>query len=845
MGPVAKPKNAAKPRAMPKKALAAAIAVLGLLALAAFVFADWYVAMPDDVKAQYVGRNQCVSCHQQEHQAWQGSDHDLAMDRATEETVLGDFSDVEFTHHDVTSRLYRDGEKYMIRTEGPDGELGDFEIKYVFGVRPLQQYMVEFDRAADMPENEIARLQVLRISWDTEKRSWFYLPPPDVAEKLEPDDDLHWTGLAQRWNTMCADCHSTNLHKNYDVAAGQYHTTFTDIDVSCEACHGPGSVHVELAEARSLFWDRKKGYGLAHLKAAASTTEIQSCAPCHSRRRITHPDYRPGEDYYDFFANELLQPNTYHADGQILDEVYVYGSFIQSKMYHKNIRCTDCHDPHTAKLKHQGNNLCTSCHQHPVAKYDTPAHHQHQTGSAGASCVACHMPETTYMEVDPRRDHSLRSPRPDLSLSLGVPNACTGCHLSDAKLPTEKRKELKQYADWLLAARSGDEEVAGALDRLNQWAHKSMIGWYGEPKSDTPGEKLTAALTAARADEESAVPQLEQIAKDRKLPGIWRASALAELTRFAPASPGEPFKPSDSARKLLTDKDPQVRMAAIGAYEPIIPSSNGQPIPENQLDGYAKATRPLFRDLFPLLSDPVRSVRIEAARVLSCAAPEMFGKVANGRERKAYHAAVDEYVDSLMTVSDRGGAFLALGTLRESQGDEDAAIDAYKTAIHVQPNRPGARSNLAAIYDRRREKADREARQAAMQRDRPTVERLAHVVADNAVAAEEMRRQELPLLAREARLAPNIARLQHRYSFALYLTGDLEGAEKAMRQAYTLEPTNPEYVLGLALLYQKMERFPEALRLTSDLLELVPEENPSYRSYQLMYEELKQSAVKP
>ena len=401
------------------------------------VLADWWICLPDDAQATFVGRQACIDCHREAYDAWQGSHHDLAMDVATPQTVLGDFNDVEFEQFGIRSRMFRRDGKYWVHTEGPDGAMTDFEIKWVFGVDPLQQYMVEFDRPADMPEHEIARVQVLRICWDTKRKEWFYLHPPDVRERLAPDDDLHWTGVAQRWNNMCADCHSTNLQKNYDVATNTYHTTFSEIDVSCETCHGPGSVHVELANAKSLFWDRKRGFGLARLKDSAETL-IQTCAPCHSRRSHVYPGFPPGGNYYDYYNNELLQRTTYHADGQILDEVYEYASFIQSKMYHKGIRCTDCHDPHKAKPKYTGNALCTSCHQHPAGKYDTPAHHFHQPDSTGAACVECHMPQTTYMEVHPRRDHSLRNPRPDLSVQLGTPNACTRCHLDkdvDKKRP--------------------------------------------------------------------------------------------------------------------------------------------------------------------------------------------------------------------------------------------------------------------------------------------------------------------------------------------------------------------------------------------------------------------------
>jgi predicted CXXCH cytochrome family protein len=359
-----------------------------------------------------------------------------------------------------------------------------------------QQYMVEFDRPPNLPENEIARLQVLRISWDTKNKRWFHLDPPDVNEKLDPSDELHWTGLAQRWNHMCADCHSTNLQKNYDVASGTYHTTFSEIDVSCEACHGPGSLHVELANARSLFWDRQRGYALATLKDASNVPQVQACAPCHSRRRVVAGSYTAGCNYYDYFANELLTPSAYHADGQIMDEVYEFTS--SSKARCKNIRCTDCHDPHTARLKKEGSNVCTSCHQHPAGKYDLDPPPP-RDGHEGAQCVECHMPQTTYMDVDPRRDHSLRVPRPDLSVQFGTPNACTGCHLRDEVLPGGvqgsgfrvqgsgaaelrqllAREDLKEYA-WLAAARR-HAAVKARIAEVDAGRTAGQVVWQ-EPK---------------------------------------------------------------------------------------------------------------------------------------------------------------------------------------------------------------------------------------------------------------------------------------------------------------------------------------------------------------------------
>ena len=184
------------------------------LSVGVLLAADWYRAVPLHAKPAYVGGSRCMECHTQQGHAWTDSHHDLAMDRATPETVRGDFSGQTLEHFGITSTMFRDGERYMVRTEGPDGKLDDFEVQYVFGYEPLQQYMVELQAPSGGDESAVGRVQVLRISWDTERSRWFYLKPPDVDEKLAPDDPLHWTGSAQNWNHMCADCHSTNLKKN-------------------------------------------------------------------------------------------------------------------------------------------------------------------------------------------------------------------------------------------------------------------------------------------------------------------------------------------------------------------------------------------------------------------------------------------------------------------------------------------------------------------------------------------------------------------------------------------------------------------------------------------------------
>ncbi len=495
--------------------------------------------------AAFVGGQVCAECHRKEYDAWSGSHHDLAMDLADDQTVLGDFDGASFTHFGVTSTFFRRDGQFFVRTDGPDGELHDYEIAYTFGVTPLQQYLIAF------PDG---RYQALGIAWDTRPveiggQRWFHLYPD---EPLGHDDRLHWTGPNQTWNYMCAECHSTDLRKNYDSSADRYETTWSEIDVSCEACHGPGSRHVTWAEARP-----DTGASMARQTTPlTSNAQLELCGRCHSRRGVVSEEYEYGRPLLDTHRLSLLEEELYYADGQILEEVYVYGSFIQSKMHEAGVTCSDCHDPHSLGLRAEvgGNSICTRCHAPAV--YDTPSHHFHRLESPGAACVECHMPARTYMVVDPRRDHSFRVPRPDLSARLGTPDACSGCH----------------------------------TDQSAEWAAAAVAGWLGPQRRQEP--HFGEALYAGRLGDPAAESTLTRLAIDTTQPGIARATAVSLLRGY-----GGPHA-SDAIRRSLNDVDPLVRVAALGALEALEPSDR-------------------LHLAIDLRDDSMRVVRIQAARVLA------------------------------------------------------------------------------------------------------------------------------------------------------------------------------------------------------------------------------------
>lgn len=362
----------------------------------------------------FVGAETCKSCHQSQHKAWSGSDHHGAMLTASEESVLGDFSNVTVDFHGIETRFFKREGKYLVETMGPDGKSHVYTIKYTFGVDPLQQYLIEL---------KDGHIQAFNIAWDTRLRSkggqrWFHLRP---NEDMSPSHLFFWSRHFQNWNNRCSECHSTNVKLNYTEADHQYRTTFSEENVACEACHGPAQNHVALARTgvlsksdsgflrtmpNRLEWVFEEGKPIAVPKGEQDDSFLETCGRCHSlRARLTDSIDGPLHENY---ALQLVNEPSYFSDGQIREEVFVLGSFLQSKMYQAGVTCNDCHEPHSLALIKEGNELCAQCHRPAV--FDNPAHHGVVAATAAPTCVGCHMPARTYMQVDDRRDHSFVVP---------------------------------------------------------------------------------------------------------------------------------------------------------------------------------------------------------------------------------------------------------------------------------------------------------------------------------------------------------------------------------------------------------------------------------------------------
>ena len=717
------------------------------------------------ISAKHVGREACVACHAEQHKAWQGSHHQLAMQEAVEGKVLGNFDNSKFRHFGVESTFFKRDGKFMVRTDGPDGKLADFQIKYTFGVTPLQQYLIEFPGG---------RYQVLGIGWDTRAKEkggqrWIHLYP---NEKVDHQDQLHWTGLYQNWNLQCAACHSSNLKKGYDAASNSYKTTYSEINVSCEACHGPGSRHVEWAQQARAPYGADKGLivlksrwseawkfagsdaRIAQRDQPADDALMNVCASCHARRSTITESAATGAPLADTHRLSLLTAPNYHADGQQRDEVFTWGSFLQSRMYQRGVTCMDCHEPHALKLRAEGNALCSRCHN--AAVFDTEKHFFHKAGTKGAQCVECHMPAQNYMVVDPRRDHSLRIPRPDLSTKLGSPNACTQCH----------------------------------ADHKPEWAAAAMDGWYGKAWRDRPQYGVT--LHAAATQGAKALPSLLALADDPATPSIVKATAVSL------AQPNIRPDHLPVVGKLAGNFDPDVRIAALGMAERFEPTVRVQIVA-------------------PLLVDPVRGVRIEAARVLADVADDQLSSD-QSRQREQ---VTNEYVASLQQDADWPAANVNLGNLRLRQGRPDEAIALYERALALDPRFAGAYVNLADTYRQSGRESDAEKILSRGLAQLPRSAELHHALG-LLLVRKGASQAALTELAIAVKLAPESTRYAYVYAIGLNSAGKRDAALAVLKTADVRQPFDLDILGALVSINREAGNTRAALPYARKLAEVLP-----------------------
>ena len=676
------------------------------------------------------------------------------MAEATPKTVLGNFDNSTFEYNGVTSRFFIENDLYKVSTDNSEGKLETFDISYTFGWEPLQQYLIRFDDG---------RMQTLSIAWDSRPadkggQRWFHLYPD---ESVHADDVLHWTRFGMNWNTNCAECHSTNLEKNYEPATNTFDTTWAEVSVGCEACHGPASEHISWSKnptenhlkgfeydlldakqwARAL--DQDTAAPLDASEALPSEQEV--CASCHSRR------FKQSEDQDGAFFNnhqiQLIEPGLYHPDGQILDEVYVFGSFAQSKMHSAGVTCSNCHNPHNAQLKAPGDAVCLQCHSPET--FLTTEHHLHPIESDGARCVNCHMPETTYMVVDPRRDHSIRIPRPDLD----TPNACNQCH----------------------------------IEETSEWAAAALKDTHGSPARNT-GQ----ALAGIWSQDQNSLNRLFRVIGNNDIAPFVKSSAVNQLGNYA-----DQRAVNAAASQLNVDYAP-LRIAAVNALANL-PLQNR------------------FQLLYGLLDDENPRVRQLATASLSDIPIDQLPEDAKQR----LSASFSEYERSLKSNLDSPGIATQLGNYYGRRGQIDNAVGAYKQANVIEPKFIPALLNLADLY---RLSGDEESARATLleaekvddtQPDVKYALGLAHIRSQNRLEAVNYFQAALEL-------APGRSDYRYAWVLSLFETGSQAAAIKHTLDGLEISADDQQLLYTLGYFYEQTGENEKAVEAYKNVLTINP-----------------------
>jgi predicted CXXCH cytochrome family protein len=730
--------------------------------LSLFLLISPWVSSLSSEEPTHVGSQACISCHGQEHAAWQSSHHSQAMLLPGEAGAVASFKGEEVNAGGLLSRFIEISGVPHVEVEDGSGKIQK-PVKYFFGIEPCQQVLIE---------DEPGRLQSYPIAWSTgtgeKAEGWYPLFP---GEKTPAGDPLHWSGSLNNWNHMCAECHSTGVTKNFDAATQRFDTRYEEIDVACEACHGPGSRHVQWAESvRGLSkqdemppppdhfgfgmtlssgqrqWTRAEGEKVATRNPALPHhLEQETCARCHSRRTALVDGSLPGEPLSQTHRLSLLEEGLYYPDGQILDEVYVHGSFLQSRMHQKGVTCTDCHDPHSGDLYLEGNALCIGCHE--PARYDTVSHTHHAVGTPGSQCIDCHMTSRVYMGTDRRHDHSFRIPRPDLTEGIGTPNACNDCH--------------------------SDETANWADLKIREWFPNGVSGRF----------HWGQALHAVRSNQKNAPILLGLALDDEQLPAIVRGTLLSEYSRLRQ----EPdFRNREDLQRIvgnLTAPDPLVRRGALLGLQMESPYDLGSWI-------------------LQFLEDPDRSVRLTAAQYLAEVILQ-WPESTESPKPPILDRALLEYRRSQEIHSDRAEALVNLAQLAETAGDLDQAESIYRKALKREPHFCPASVNLSDLL----------ARAGKLQEAITLLDRAISRVGDDSglhhargllLIRSDRREEGFQAIEKAYTLSPESLRYAYVYAIALHDFGNTSEAIRTLRKTLKKWP-NSSAIRRILAEYQQID----------------------------------------
>ncbi len=712
--------------------------------------------------AAYGGSVSCKACHEEAYELWAKSHHGLAERSPDAPHEHPAFEPGRtFRHGTQQTSLRQTNGHFEIKTAGLSQTQEVFQVERIIGNLPLRQLLVPFPGG---------RWQATEACWDPRSNEWFNVYG---TEDRRPGEWGHWTGRGMNWNTMCATCHNTRLRKNYNATNDVYHTAMAEVGVGCESCHGPLKAHNQWQAAN-------KGKNLKDptLPKISRDQMLATCAACHSRRGEITGDPKPGDRFFDHHLLSIVdESDLFYPDGQIRDEDYEFTAFLGSRMFHKGVRCVDCHDFHSAKVKLPGNIMCLSCHgagqtNAPVINPVTHSRHRvfgfdtngatlsfdlgnYKPGAiqeTGGECVNCHMPQTVYMQRHWRHDHGFTIPDPLLTKQFGIPNACNRCH----------------------------------QDKSVDWSLGYVEKWYGDKMQRPYRQRAQTIARAKNGDEAARDPLLKMLQADEQ--DYWRAVAANLLERWA----GEP--PIATALvNQLADTNALVRQNIIQTLATL-----GENLPPEIRAAVAGR-----------LTDSSRNVRIVAAQTL---APRL----------KLNSLAGSELLHMLNHNADQPAGQMQLGIFALARGETTNALQHFATAAKWDAFSPGIHHETAIVLSQlgRPQEALAELQEAVRLAPQDAEFRFKLALAWNELGD---RAKTLTELEAAAKLDPSHARASYNLGLARAAAGDPAGAIHALLIAETAAPRDPQIPYARATIHLQLGQIEEARAAARRALELAPQ----------------------
>ena len=588
----------------------------------------------------YSGAQSCRECHQEDFAIWSHSAHAQAMAEATPQTVKGDFeSQTTHSFDGQTYRMFVQNDRYFIEAPNQEGLPQTYPVLYTLGARQHENYLTRF------PDG---RLQVLPVYYDLNQKRWFDAAEGtlEIGHALGHNDFYFWANRGRTWNKRCFDCHASQMRKNYDLETDTYNTVIGDLSINCEACHGPGAVHVKFwrEAATDLNTAMQSETSLPDLSSLSASQQVETCAQCHALKTVLRSGYTPGDDYQDYYELFLIDSvDFFWPDGLAKKLAYPYLQFGSSACFLKaGLTCTGCHATHgserTAELIADpgGVGLCARCH--PEIAADVNGHTHHKPTGPGGDCNACHLPQQFRNQLM-MTDHRITVPVPKNTMQLGIPNACgqSKCH----------------------------------ADKTAAWASEKAQEWYGNYQDVRVSQ--TDAMHRGREGDVSAVPALLGLLSSGDTAPLTRAGVATVLGKLGDV------KAIRHLKHALSDSHSAVRAQAAAALGRI---------------GHPAA----LRDLEGALSDSVFSVRIRAA--FSMARLDYVPNV--DEEQTKYTQALKDFrsiVSGQGMMADDAHMHLNVGQLYEFDKTFDLAQQHYGYALRFAPGLADAQDRTTRLLE--------------------------------------------------------------------------------------------------------------------------------------------------